>query len=95
MMNVTDLRACAALAKEHGLLLIVDNTFLSPYLQNPLTLGADIVLHSGSKFISGHNDTIAGFLTCADQERPTGCGSSPKPPAVCWPPLPAGSPSAA
>lgn len=68
MMNVTDLRACAALAKEHGLLLIVDNTFLSPYLQNPLTLGADIVLHSGSKFISGHNDTIAGFLTCADQE---------------------------
>ena len=61
-------RRIAALAKEHGLLLIVDNTFLSPYLQNPLPLGADIVLHSGSKFISGHNDTIAGFLTCADQE---------------------------
>lgn len=68
MMNVTDLRACAALAKQHGLLLIVDNTFLSPYLQNPILLGADIVLHSGSKFISGHNDTIAGFLTCADQK---------------------------
>lgn len=67
MMNVTDLHACARLAKRHGLVLIVDNTFLSPYLQNPLTLGADIVLHSGSKFISGHNDTIAGFLTCASQ----------------------------
>lgn len=68
MMNITDLRACAALAKEHGLLLIVDNTFLSPYLQNPLELGADLVLHSGSKFISGHNDTIAGFLSSATQE---------------------------
>ena len=68
MMNVTDLRACAQLAKENGLLLIVDNTFFSPYLQNPLDLGADIVLHSGSKFISGHNDVIAGFLTCANQE---------------------------
>ena len=68
MMNITDLRSCAALAKEHGLLLIVDNTFLSPYLQNPISLGADIVLHSGSKFISGHNDTIAGFLSSATQE---------------------------
>ena len=68
MMNITDLSACAALAKEHGLLLIADNTFLSPYLQNPMELGADLVLHSGSKFISGHNDTIAGFLSSATQE---------------------------
>lgn len=68
MMNITDLRACAALAREHHLLLIVDNTFLSPYLQNPITLGADLVLHSGSKFLSGHNDTIAGFLCSASQE---------------------------
>jgi cystathionine gamma-synthase len=68
MMNITDLRACAALAKERGLLLIVDNTFLSPYLQNPIALGADIVLHSGSKFLSGHNDTISGFLCSANQE---------------------------
>lgn len=68
MMNITDLRACAALAKAHGLLLIVDNTFLSPYLQNPIALGADLVLHSGSKFISGHNDTIAGFLSSATRE---------------------------
>lgn len=68
MMNITDLRACAKIAKERQLLLIVDNTFLSPYLQNPLELGADIVLHSGSKFLSGHNDTIAGFLSCASRE---------------------------
>ena len=66
MMNVTDLSACAALAAERGLLLIVDNTFLSPYFQNPLSLGADIVIHSGSKFLSGHNDTIAGFLCSKD-----------------------------
>lgn len=62
MMGVTDLRKASALAKEHKLKLIVDNTFLSPYFQQPLAIGADIVLHSGSKFISGHNDTIAGFL---------------------------------
>lgn len=68
MMHITDLRACAALAKEHGLLLIVDNTFLSPYLQNPIALGAHLVLHSGSKFISGHNDTICGFLSSATPE---------------------------
>lgn len=66
MMNITDLRGCAKLAEEHGLLLIVDNTFLSPYFQNPLSLGADIVIHSGSKFLSGHNDTIAGFLCTKD-----------------------------
>ena len=66
MMNITDLRGCAKLAQEHGLLLIVDNTFLSPYFQKPLSLGADIVLHSGSKFLSGHNDTIAGFLCTKD-----------------------------
>lgn len=68
MMHITDLRACAQLAHEHGLLLIVDNTFLSPYLQNPLSLGADLVLHSGSKFISGHNDTICGFVCSSTQE---------------------------
>ena len=68
MMNITDLCACAELAREKGLLLIVDNTFLSPYLQNPLELGADIVVHSGSKFLSGHNDTISGFVCCAARE---------------------------
>ena len=67
MMNITDLRACAALAQEKRLLLIADNTVLSPYLQNPIALGADIVIHSGSKFISGHNDTICGFVCSASQ----------------------------
>ena len=62
MMRVTDLAALAEKAKKHNLLLIVDNTFLSPYLQNPLTLGADIVVHSGTKYLGGHNDTLAGFL---------------------------------
>ncbi|MBQ8835510.1 MAG: PLP-dependent transferase [Oscillospiraceae bacterium] len=68
MMNITDLHACAQIAREQELLLIVDNTFLSPYLQNPIELGADIVLHSGTKFLSGHNDTLSGFLSCASQE---------------------------
>lgn len=67
MMNITDLRGCADIAKEHGILLIVDNTFLSPYFQNPLDLGADIVIHSGTKFLSGHNDTVAGFLSFRDK----------------------------
>lgn len=62
MMNVTDIAALAEIAKKQGLLLIVDNTFLSPYFQNPLDLGADIVVHSGTKYLGGHNDTLAGFL---------------------------------
>ena len=62
MMNVTDIEALGRTAKKHHLLLIVDNTFLSPYFQNPLDLGADIVVHSGTKYLGGHNDTLAGFL---------------------------------
>ena len=62
MMNVSDIRKIAEIAKKHNLLLIVDNTFLSPYFQNPLELGADVVVHSGTKFLGGHNDTLAGFL---------------------------------
>lgn len=62
MMNVTDIAAVSEIAKKHGLLLIVDNTFMSPYFQNPLDLGADIVVHSGTKYLGGHNDTLAGFL---------------------------------
>lgn len=61
-MKVTDLRAMKRLADRYGLMLIVDNTFLSPYFQNPLALGADIVLHSGTKFLGGHNDTLSGIL---------------------------------
>jgi cystathionine gamma-synthase len=62
MMNVTDITKIAKIAKEHNLLFIVDNTFLSPYFQNPINLGADVVVHSGTKFLGGHNDTLAGFL---------------------------------
>lgn len=62
MMNVTDIAALSEIAKRNHILLIVDNTFLSPYFQNPLDLGADIVVHSGTKYLGGHNDTLAGFL---------------------------------
>lgn len=62
MMHVTDIGKTAEIARRHGALLIVDNTFLSPYFQNPLDLGADIVIHSGTKYLGGHNDTLAGFL---------------------------------
>lgn len=65
-MLVTDLFEMKAIAEKHGLYLIVDNTFLSPYLQNPLKLGADIVIHSGTKYLCGHNDTLAGFLCTKD-----------------------------
>lgn len=62
MMNVTDIEKLSEIAKRHNLLLIVDNTFLSPYFQNPLKLGADVVIHSGTKYLAGHNDTLAGFI---------------------------------
>ncbi len=66
MMEITDLRKMRSIADEYGLLLIVDNTFLSPYFQNPIDLGADIVIHSGTKFLEGHNDTLAGFIIVKD-----------------------------
>ena len=66
MMLVTDIAAAADICRAHGLLLIVDNTFLTPYLQKPLILGADVVLHSGTKYLAGHNDTLAGFLVVKD-----------------------------
>lgn len=68
MMNVVDIQKVADIAKRHKLLLIVDNTFLSPYFQNPLKLGADIVIHSGTKFLGGHNDTLAGFIVTNSEE---------------------------
>lgn len=68
MMKVTDIRKVAALAKEHDLLTIVDNTFLTPYRQRPLELGADIVVHSGTKYLGGHNDTLAGFIVVKNEE---------------------------
>jgi len=66
MMQVTDIAAISRLAKAHGLLIIVDNTFLTPFYQQPLLLGADIVVHSGTKYLGGHNDTLAGFLVTAN-----------------------------
>ncbi|MFH1001515.1 MAG: PLP-dependent aspartate aminotransferase family protein, partial [Bacteroidota bacterium] len=61
-IGITDLKAMAKIAKEHNLKLVVDNTFCSPYLQRPLDLGADIVLHSMTKFINGHADIVAGMI---------------------------------
>jgi len=62
LINITDLAAMAAIARENSLLLCVDNTFASPYLQNPLDLGADIVMHSSTKYLGGHSDVIQGAL---------------------------------
>lgn len=62
MMQVTDIAAVSELAREKGCLLAVDNTFLTPYFQNPLDLGADVVIHSATKYLEGHNDTLGGFL---------------------------------
>lgn len=62
LMRITDLKAISELSKEYGLLHIVDNTFMTPYLQRPLTLGADIVLHSATKYLGGHNDVLAGLI---------------------------------
>lgn len=68
MMKVTDIAACAGLARERGAFLVVDNTFLTPYFQNPLDLGADLVVHSGSKYLGGHNDTLAGLVVHSNDE---------------------------
>lgn len=68
LINITDIAAVAAIAKEHKLLLCVDNTFASPYLQNPLDLGADIVMHSSTKYLGGHSDLIQGALIMNDAE---------------------------
>ncbi|MBO0586196.1 methionine gamma-lyase [Sporosarcina sp. E16_8] len=67
-MELVDLHAVVNVAKRHGLRVIVDNTFSSPYLQNPLDIGADFVLHSATKYINGHGDVIAGLLVGANKE---------------------------
>jgi len=66
-MDITDLKACADLAKRHNMLLIVDNTFSSPYLQRPLELGADVVFHSMTKFLNGHADIVAGMIVAKEK----------------------------
>ena len=68
MLNIIDIQAMAAIAKKHNLLLGVDNTFASPYLQTPLDLGADIVMHSATKYLGGHSDVVMGVLVCKDDK---------------------------
>lgn len=67
LLDVTDIRGVVAIAQKYKLITIVDNTFMSPYLQRPLDLGADIVLHSVTKYLSGHNDIIAGAAVVSDE----------------------------
>lgn len=68
LINITDIAAVAAIANQHNILLCVDNTFASPYLQNPLDLGADIVMHSATKYLGGHSDVIMGALIMNDAQ---------------------------
>lgn len=68
MMKVADIKGIVNISKAKNLLTIVDNTFLSPYFQRPLELGADIVMHSGTKYLGGHNDTLAGFVVVGSEE---------------------------
>lgn len=67
MMKVADIRKVSAICKEHDMIFVVDNTFLTPYFQNPITLGADVVVHSATKYLCGHNDVIAGIVVIADE----------------------------
>lgn len=90
MLNIVDIEACAKIAKEHKLILVVDNTFASPYLQNPLDWGADIVLHSATKYLGGHSDVVLGVLIMNDavlEEKlrfiQNSCGAVPGP-HDCW-----------
>jgi cystathionine gamma-lyase len=68
LMRITDIAACVALAKRNNAIVAVDNTFASPYLQNPLDLGADIVMHSVTKYLGGHSDVIMGALVTKDEK---------------------------
>jgi len=67
-MDITDIAACSIIAKEHNLILVVDNTFSSPYLQKPLDFGADVVFHSVTKFINGHADIVGGVIVTKEAE---------------------------
>ena len=68
MMNIIDVKAVASLSKKHNVLLAVDNTFATPYLQRPLDLGADIVMHSATKYLGGHSDVVVGALIVKDKD---------------------------
>ena len=86
LMRIIDIGACTKMAREHNILVAVDNTFASPYLQNPLSLGADIVMHSVTKYLSGHSDVVMGALVVNDQKLRddlffilNSCGAVPSP----------------
>lgn len=86
LMRIIDIAGCVALAKKHNIQVAVDNTFASPYLQNPLDLGADIVMHSVTKYLGGHSDVIMGALVVNDEQRykdlafiANSCGAVPGP----------------
>ncbi len=90
LLNIVDIAACGKIAKEKNLLLVVDNTFASPYLQNPLDDGADIILHSATKYLGGHSDVVHGALIVNDaalEEKlrfiQNSCGAVPGP-HDCW-----------
>lgn len=68
LMDITDIRSVVDLAKRNGILTIVDNTFMTPYLQKPIELGADIVVHSATKYLGGHSDLVAGLVVVKDEE---------------------------
>ncbi|MCX6164806.1 MAG: aminotransferase class I/II-fold pyridoxal phosphate-dependent enzyme, partial [Ignavibacteriae bacterium] len=67
-INISDLKACGEIAKKHGLLMVVDNTFSSPYLQRPIEFGANVVFHSVTKFINGHADVVGGIIVAKTEE---------------------------
>ncbi len=67
MMNILDIEAISKISKDNGIILAVDNTFATPYLQNPLDLGADIIMHSATKYLGGHSDVVMGALVCNDK----------------------------
>jgi len=69
LMKITDLEAVSAVTRPRGILLVVDNTFLSPYFQNPLKLGADIVVHSTTKYLNGHSDGVGGIAVLANEDQ--------------------------
>jgi len=86
MLNIIDIKAISDVAKKHNILLGVDNTFASPYLQNPLSLGADIVVHSVTKYLGGHSDVVMGAIICNDDKLAerlyfiqNSCGGIPSP----------------
>jgi cystathionine beta-lyase len=90
LMHVIDISGCAAIARKHGLWLCVDNTFASPYLQTPLDLGADLVVHSATKYLGGHSDVVHGAVIVKDQAiaeellfLQNSCGAVPGP-HDCW-----------